>query len=217
VSQANTKGVMVMTSMVTRIAAVLVVVGLVTAALPTSTAAQNLFIGFSYGMGIPTGDTKEFIGNTSFRGMAFDWRKLVGERVSAGFHIGWSVFDEETLETASRPGVDVTGKQFRYINAFPILANFYYYLGNNRSFRPYIGGEAGAYIIEQRLEVGLYALEEHNWHFGLAPAGGVSFPLSDEMFTFVNARYNYAFKSGNTIDHSWWSINIGIGSASYSF
>jgi len=208
---------MMMTSMARRVAAIIVALGVVAAAAPRPATAQDLFIGFSYGMALPTGDTKDYIGKTSFRGMAFDWRKAVAERATAGFHIGWLVFNENTFRTASLENIDVTGKQFRYINSFPILANMHYYFGRRGGIQPYVGGHIGAYIIEQRLEVGLYALEEHNWHFGLGPGGGVALPFNDDVFGFLDVKYNYAFKSGDTIDHSWWSFNLGVGSRSYSF
>jgi hypothetical protein len=207
-----------MTTTTMRSAALLLAAGLLAAVIPPPAAAQqDLFIGFSYGTALPTGDTEEFIGKTSFRGLAFDWRKAVQDRLTAGFHVGWSVFNERTFRTASFQGIDVTGTQFRYINAFPILGNMHYYFGRRGGMRPYVGGHIGAYIIEQRLEVGLYALEEHNWHFGLGPGGGVAVPLGGDVFGFLDVKYNYAFSSGNTIDHSWWSFNLGIGSRSYSF
>jgi hypothetical protein len=207
---------MAWTSEARRAGAALLILGALAAVTAVPAGAQDVFIGFSYGMGVTTGDTQDFIGRTSFRGFAFDWRKAVRDRVTAGFHVGWSVFNENTTRTASFPGVDISGKQFRYINAYPILANMHYDFGRRGGLRPYIGGHAGAYIVEQRVELGLYSIEQHNWHFGLGPGGGVSLPFGDDKFGFLDVRYNHVFKNGETIDHSWWSFNIGVGSRSLS-
>jgi hypothetical protein len=195
-----------------------VLLGLLLAA--SAAPAQDLFVGGSYSISLPTGDTEDFAGNTSWRGLTFEWRKFFRPDVSAGFHLGWNVFDERTERTAEiLDGIGaVSGVQFRYVNAFPLLANMHYYLGRpGATVRPFVGGNIGAYVIEQRLELGIVGLEETKWHFGLAPETGLGARLSNTTWFFTSVRYNHAFESGDVPSQTYWSINIGFVNQSYSW
>jgi outer membrane protein W len=182
--------------------------------------AQDLFIGVGYTISQPTSNSKDFTNNTSWRGFTFEWRKFVQPGMSAGFHLGWNVFDERTTRTSEVPewNASVSGTQFRYMNVWPVLGNVHYYLGKRGDrIRPFFGGNIGAYIIEQRLELGIVAFQDTKWHFGLAPEGGIAMHLTDDAWWFFNARYNYAFESGDVPSQSYWTFNIGIASEQYTW
>ena len=59
------------------------------------------------------------------------------------------------------------------------------------------------------------ALEENNWHFGMAPEIGLMFPGYSSIF-FINLRYTYAFKAGQTVggnegtDWQYFGLNVGV-------
>jgi len=178
--------------------------------------ADDSFIGVSWGVGIPTGDSKDFTSGTSFRGIAFEGRYERSRNYTLGFYVGWQVFDDKTAETAEIStddgGGHVSGTQFRYINAFPLLVTGHYYLGGDGSYqatRFYAGGGAGMFAMERRMEIGVYAFQETKWHFGLAPEIGVHFPLGWETRGFASIKYNYAFKSGDKTE-SWVGFNLGL-------
>ena len=121
-----------------------------TAVLPGGAVAQSWYgqwyWGASYSISVPVEKTKDFTADTSYLGFALEGRKVVNDRLTVGTHLGWLVFDSETNEAATLETTTISGKQFRYLNAFPILANAHLYLGQPGKTRPYGGLNVGAYI-----------------------------------------------------------------------
>ena len=69
------------------------------------------------------------------------------------------------------------------LGSFPILVGGQFYLGQRGGLRPYVGANVGTYAIERRVEIGLYALQETTWHWGLAPEVGFTFPVGTLLVT----------------------------------
>ncbi len=176
--------------------------------------AQNYWFGFEYNTVQASGDAEQFAGGWSWRGGSFGGRRMVRDNTSVGFWAGWHVMYEVSNETVSflgeNRGLDVTGVQYRYINAFPIMLNAHWYGGTTGRLRPYVGLNAGTYFIERRLEVGLVAFDDDNWHFGLAPEVGVTFPLGWNARGLFNARFNWAASAGGSGDITYWNLGFGV-------
>ena len=142
--------------------------------------AQGMF-GISYDIGVPVGGTSDFIGAPSFRGFGVEGRGFITDNLSYGGSFSWAVFYEEfgpeewNEEGDSRTGY---GKQYRYINSFPLMATMHYYFGEWDATRLYAGGGIGAQKIDQRTDVGLYTDTNHQWTFGFAPEIGVLIPIN---------------------------------------
>jgi len=177
-------------------------------------SAQDWLWGLSYGFSVPTGNTKDFADDFSWRNLNLEGRRIDENRkMSLGFLASWNVFFEKgnrTSELLSVPG-SVTGTQYRYINSWPILANAHHYFGRPYSARPYIGVNLGAYVIEARTEIGLVAVHETNVHFGGAPEVGLAVPRGNQIF-FVNARYHAIMKSGNVPQQNYLAVSLGVHS-----
>jgi len=165
----------------------------------------------TYAPSVPLSNTKTFADNASGRGINVEYKKAIKENVTAGLSFGWHVFDEQTDEVVSAFGVDISGDQFRYVNSFPMLLNVSYFLGKTGGIRPFIGADAGVYIMEHRLDVGLYTIHETNAHIGFAPEAGVAIPVRPNMSLLVTGRYNYALSAGNVDDQQY--LNFGVGFA----
>jgi len=190
-------------------------------AFTSSIMAQKTIVGFTYGISLSTGKTHDFVADPSYVGFNIEFKKNVKKNLWVGLSMGWNVFGEETNETVhienEQVGGDMSGNQARYINSFPILLNVAYSFGGGRSskFVPYIGLNAGIYIINQRFNIGVYTFDNNNTHFGGAPELGFLIKSGSVNFLF-NTRYNYAFDSGTRFngdeknDHSYVSFNIGI-------
>ncbi len=173
-----------------------------------SYVGDNLWLG-SYSVGFPMGDTKDYIGQTSWLGFAIEGRHFTTPNLTLGFLSGWTTFNDKSYRLTEEGTMTLSGVQARYLNIFPLLANVFYYLGDRDSANFYFGLGAGTYWIEQRTEVGLWAATENNWHLGLAPEIGVAFPRGRTSIV-VSARYNYAFSAGNVGKESWLSLGIGF-------
>ena len=98
----------------------LAAVALLLPGLASAQGERSSWFGLNWSLASPTANSKNFTSDFSLRGMGLEWRQLRG-RNSYGLSLGWNATNEETLETSSLPQVDLTGFQFRYINAYSIL------------------------------------------------------------------------------------------------
>jgi len=169
---------------------------------------------FTYSVSFPSGDTKTFIDQISWRGIGLDYRYLIDRQYSIGLFFGWNVFHERTNKTTETDNGAVTGTSDRYINAFPIMANIHYYFGQRKSIRPYVGLNAGGYIMLQRFEIGIFAWQKDQWQWGVAPEAGVVIPVERDFGIMLNGKYNYALTGksvfGTDINNSYWQVNVGF-------
>ena len=164
----------------------------------------------NYSISVPLGETADFISNTSFRGVSFEFGRFINDDLSVGFLISWAVFNESFPEdTYEFENLRLTGKKYHYINAFPLMAAGRYYFMPGSAFRPYAGAGIGAYIINKSTDMGLYRDQNKNWHFGIYPEGGILIQMGNEAFFNLGARYNHAFKSGGD-SHSWLGLQAGV-------
>jgi hypothetical protein len=164
---------------------------------------------------IPEGKTADFVKDTSYRGLSIEGRKWQGDNLTVGFMFGWNVINQKLFATQSITGdnsaVDLTGTQNRYINTYPVLAGTHIYLGSYGLTRIFAGAMGGGYVVERRVEVGLFAQESQKWQWGVAPEVGILLPFGNSV-GFVSARYNYAFENGKDHpEHTYWSAQIGLG------
>ncbi|MFC2126467.1 hypothetical protein ACFLU5_16885 [Bacteroidota bacterium] len=172
--------------------------------------AQGIFT-LQYNTGFGVGDQNDYVESPSFRGMTFiDARFYVADYVTVGGAISWNIFYEDEFGTFNKDNTTINGAQYRYINSFPLLITVYKYWGDNDEITYYAGGGIGAYSIEQKTTMGLWEVVDDNWHFGLAPEVGVIFPLSNHAGFVINAKYNNAFKSGDSINFGYFGINVGF-------
>ena len=83
--------------------------------------AQDFLTGLTYSISIPTGETSNFVSNTSFKGLSIDLRKFFSHNASVGFLLGWSTFEEETNETIDDvEWLDLIGAKITRIREEPL-------------------------------------------------------------------------------------------------
>ena len=129
--------------------------------------------------------------------------------VSVSLYLGWNVFNEKGEGTVNvTEGTDISGTWARYQNIWPIMVGGQLYLGRRGKLRPYIGANVGTYAIETRVEVGLFAFQETNWHLGGAPEVGLLMPMGESEL-YIYGRYNYAAEQDGRTE-TWATVNIGI-------
>jgi hypothetical protein len=174
--------------------------------------SQQLYT-INYTMSFPTGETSDFIGESSFRGMSFDGRAFINDNISLGGHINWSTFYEKIPETTYVDDTKAaTGTQFRYLNAVPILFVAHYYTDEDAYYsRFYAGLGVGTYSIENRTDMGVWTVEDNTWHFGFAPEVGILVPIGYDAYVNVSLKWNYAIKTSDTDNNGWFGLNVGLG------
>jgi len=174
--------------------------------------AQNL-TSITYSIGLPTGDVKDFIQPASFRGINFDFQKLVQPNIGVGISIGWNVFYEDlAYDTYTVDNLSLSGKQWRYSNHVPILLSSSYFLHPGETVNPFVGLGIGTMYSLRNTDMNLYTIEEDAWAFALQPSVGALFMVNDVTTFHVSAKYNYGFKAGNELDNaqSYISLNVGF-------
>jgi len=202
-----------------QIACTVLLAALLVSALVPDAGARDKITTLTYSVGIPVGETEDYISNTSWRGFGLDFRhfRSRSKNITVGFTFAWQVFDQRfDNETFVFESGAVTGTQRRYLNSLPFLLTGHYYTSQqSNQTRFFIGGGAGVYYIEQRFELGVSSLQENNWHFGLMPELGIQIPFGDVEFILAG-RYHYAFAAGQSItgeSQAWDYITVNAGIA----
>lgn len=180
-------------------------------------AQENTFWTVSYSTALPLGEFKDkFIEDFSFRGFQLDGQKMLSDKLSVGGSVGYQVFRMETEKEYTEfintedYELRINGKQFRYVNAFPIMAGSRYYVKISPQIRAFAGAGLGAYYIRKRVAIGATNFNDESWHFGLMPEFGGTITISDNLGISPAIRYNHAFKSSETITYNYLTFSLGI-------
>ena len=177
--------------------------------------AQDSFVGWTYSMAAPMGETADYISAYSPRGIQLEGRYAVDaeNRITVGGSFTWNVFYRDMgTESVSVENATVTGQQWRYINAMPMLVTAHYHHNSGGNAVPYLGVGLGTSWIEQSIDMSGFVFEDANWHFTVAPEAGVIVPTNDWVALYLSVKYNYSPAAGSTeINHQWMGINIGVG------
>ncbi len=182
-------------------------------AVSTMSYGQEKFSTASYTLGFGSGSTNDFINKTSFAGFNFEFGSYFSqELLSAGLQMGYQSFYKEfSKDTYEIDNGAITGKQYRYIHAVPILLNgLFYPLGQSTIVIPHAGLGVGTYYIDKEKDMGVYSSQQSNWHFGLAPRAGLCIPINLNTYFEFNGQYNIAFKTKNTDAEKWLSLSFGV-------
>ncbi len=170
-----------------------------------------------YLMGVPMGNTKDYISKTSFRGMGFEYQYMLNDKFGVGGVLQWSTFydsDERATYTLNDNGTmdgAINGIRYKYINTVPIyLTGTYYFTGDDAKVRPYLGLGVGTYWYEQKTDMGLFSDIYNSWHFGLVPKAGILVPISYSTSLYVGIDYNIAFKNSDLDTQNWLGISVGF-------
>jgi opacity protein-like surface antigen len=174
--------------------------------------AQGGYANITYNIAVPLGNTASYIGNTSFRGVSAEVGTALNEQFSVGLGGSWHVFYQHkgytTVELSSTSAL--SGKEYRYINAFPLMAIGRYLFNSQGKFTPFIGTGIGTAYVEQRTDIGSVPFESSAWHLAVAPEIGSIIEVGYRTNLFLNARFTNAFKSGAMENLSMAGLNVGI-------
>jgi outer membrane protein W len=175
-------------------------------------ARSQGFAALHYDVGIPLGNTADAVGKVSFRGIGLDFRKVVTPGLAAGMSVGWQVFyEEKDYATYTDGNASLSGVQFSYLNAIPILLKADYIIGDDdASMRPFVGIGVGTAYYERYVEMGLYSATIDTWQFALEPEAGLLYELSGTSYFFTAAKYMQSFKNSELDAQSYITLNVGF-------
>jgi opacity protein-like surface antigen len=173
---------------------------------------QSALTSLSWDPSFPAGQTKDFIGKATWRSFGMDVKGFLTPQFTMGASFDWRLLNEVTDKIIEIEDGHASGSQTRRIYAIPLLLTSHYYLRSFKNYPryiPYVGAGAGAYWIEEKLEIGVYTLQEKAWNFGLCVELGTLFQFS-YGYALLRLKYNYAFESDDVAPVSWWSVGIGL-------
>ncbi|HSO88438.1 MAG TPA: outer membrane beta-barrel protein [Draconibacterium sp.] len=186
---------------------VVLLTGIITA---TQVKAQESLFSVQYSMGFAAGDLKEFNEAASFRGMSFEYRYMMQPAIGVGLETGYNLFyDRMDYATYTQGTQSVSGVQYRYTHAVPVLAAFDYYLKPDTQFNPFVGLGVGTLYTFRDLDMGMLTMESDAWQFALRPEVGciISTQAADVL---IGAKYFSGFKANDTEGQSYFTINVGL-------
>jgi hypothetical protein len=161
-------------------------------------------------MGFATGDLKEFNEAASFRGIGFEYRYMMKPAIGVGFETGYNLFyDKMDYATYTKGTESVSGIQFRYTHAVPVLAAFDYYLKPDTKFNTFVGLGIGTLYTFRDIDMGMFTQESDVWQFALRPQVGAI--VDTGMGNLIlGAKYFSGFKANDTEGQSYFTINVGL-------
>lgn len=192
---------------------ILIIAALMGSSLVQKYTAQEAtgILSLQYSAGFAVGDMNDFIKAPSWRGMTFEYHRLIQDNIGVGFEIGWNAFYErKDYATYTKDTRSLSGVQYRYCSAVPMLATFNYYFSPDQQITPFVGLGIGTQYTENYLDMGLYEISENVWHFGLKPEIGVNFNVNEMFAITMVGKYYMAFKSGDIGARSYIATNIGF-------
>lgn len=173
--------------------------------------AQSDLFSLQYSVSFTVSDFKNFIGATSWRGATMDYRHMANENVGVGFETGWNAFYERMDYATYVDGTrSLSGTQFRYCSAIPILISADYYFKPGETINPFAGLGIGTQYTRNDLDMGLYTVREDVWHFAVKPELGVIFKARPDFGIILCAKYYNAFKAGDIGSRNYFTTNIGF-------
>lgn len=171
---------------------------------------QGGYSSVTYSMGIPIGDMKNYIDQVSYRGINMEFFWHTNKNFDAGIELGWNVFySKEDKNTYTQETQSITGTQFRYTNAVPMLAGLRWRKANGKT-QPYLGAGLGTTYIGRATDFGLYRITNNNWQFCVRPEAGLIYKLSDATGATVGVKYYANFKNDKMDAQSYLAVNVGF-------
>jgi len=171
---------------------------------------QRGYTAITYSVGIPMGALSDYIDQVSYRGVTAEMYWHIKSNFDAGLEVGWNVFySKEDKKTYESETSSITGVQFRYTNAVPLIAGVRWRkMGGNLA--PYVGAGVGASSINRSTDFGLYRISNNSWEFCVRPEAGIIFKLSDALGATAGVKYYANFKNDKLDEQSYLTVNVGM-------
>ena len=161
-------------------------------------------------VGIPTGETSDYIDNTSWRGVNFDFSYFLKRDLAIGLSGGWQVFDEGRGFVTETSGTEtISGYRYNYLNSIPLYGTSTYYFKTDK-ISPYISLGVGVIYNELEQDIGLIQEQDDAWHFSLKPEIGLDFEVYYGLELRTSLRYYYVNEAGDLPDLSYLGIGLGL-------
>ncbi len=171
--------------------------------------------GIAYSTGQTAWDTRDFIQDYSWRGVAVEYKHITSQVFSYGFQFGWNNFGQRVDDVVVLENGAISGTQIRKLGVIPILVSLNYHAASLYSeISPYLTLNVGTYYVREQYQLGIFVSDRRAWHLALAPEIGVYIPVNDAYLQLA-VKLNHAFAAGDYFgggskEFSFLTINIGV-------
>jgi len=177
---------------------------------PACGFAQSNFM-ISYPIGFPMGNLHDYVGSTSFRGINMEFNKIVAPNQTVGLETGWNVFYQHVDKKVYTEGSQsITGVQYRYTNAVPIIAGGKFYFESKKSIHPYVGVGLGTLYVDRTTDFGIYRINTDAWQFCIRPEAGIEARAGSAESFFIGVKYYWAFNTSDLDAQPYLTLNVGF-------
>jgi opacity protein-like surface antigen len=164
--------------------------------------AQVSYVGMTFNLSSPTGDTKSFVEENSYLGFSFEARRIIRPGITAGLSLSWTGFEHVTVAE----GLELEEK--RGLTTVPLLITTHAYYRGDR-FIPYVGIGAGAIFTRATTRTDQRDLDEPSWHLGFMPEAGCIVRFHENAGLLLNVRYFYGLEAKD-FTVSYWVLGLGL-------
>ena len=165
----------------------------------------------SYPVGFPMSSMSDYVTKPAWRGVSMEFTKQGVKDWDFGIELSYNVFYERMdSKVYTRGTASISGIQYRYVNAVPMLAEAKWIKTRTLGFSPYVGAGIGTLYVNQSTDFGLYRITNDAWQFLVRPEAGGIYKISPDFGLLAGVKYNWAFKGGDLDAQSYLTANVGL-------
>lgn len=168
----------------------------------------------NYTVGVPTGNLKNVINQTSWRGGEGALMFGLTDQLSLGLQAGYQDFYQKfPREIISEAGSDISAVITNSIQVIPVMIKAKYNLASTASIQPFISLAAGANLVTYQKFYGEFVDDKNSLGFAAQPSAGIHIPIGSAKQSgfHLAAGYNYMpFKYNDADGLSHATIKAGF-------
>lgn len=155
---------------------------------------------------------REWIDETSARGLKAGYHRLIEDKFLAGIELGWATYDKyQPTVTFEYPGGAFTTDYFNYLYSYGLTVSGGYVLpvGKKEKILPYAGLGLGASLHRYTRYYNIYQDMESSWGFLVSPKVGAIIPFGRKIGAMAAVHYDFSTSKQEAIGYNNFS-NIGV-------
>ena len=161
----------------------------------TSHAQQGtVTMKLNYSVAVPMGSFKDFVSNTSFRGVGGEVMYHFNNKFSLGGAVGYQDFYQRYPRSLYKlnDGSDVSAVITNSLQATPVMVKAQYNFLDNSAIQPYVALGVGGNLVRYRQFLGEFADSKTSFGFAAVPEAGLFVPFRKQSGAGFNigAAYN---------------------------
>lgn len=177
-------------------------------------AQQKLQMQLGYRIGMPVGDFKSFIGNTSFKGFNGAVMYPLNNQLSVGLGVSYNNFNQKYPRQVYNTGDgNISAVVTNAVEVTPVMAKATYSFLNSAMVRPYVGAGAGFNFISYSQYLGEFPENKSAFKPAVGADAGVNIPFGKTKSAGLNlgVDFNYLPFNYNDIKSlSNWGVHAGV-------